>query len=91
MTEFHHAAFIVTCVARGTTSATCGRWDVQRCYFSSATSVAATSFAAGTWNWTAPAIATNGVYNVTLTVTDRAGNSANSTGCDSRRCIQWTR
>ncbi|HEV7640735.1 MAG TPA: Ig-like domain-containing protein, partial [Gaiellaceae bacterium] len=43
-----------------------------------ATTVAATSLAAGTWNWTSPAITVNGTYNVTVKATDNAGNFATS-------------
>src|SRR3954468_13110374 len=43
-----------------------------------ATTVSATSLAAGTWNWTAPALTTNGTYNGTVKATDRSGNNTSA-------------
>src|SRR3954468_24175638 len=43
-----------------------------------ATTVSASSLAAGTWNWTAPALTTNGTYNVTVKATDRSGNNTSA-------------
>src|SRR5205085_2149744 len=40
-----------------------------------ATTVSATSLAAGTWSWTSPSVTVNGTYNVTVKATDAAGNN----------------
>src|SRR3954468_4906818 len=43
-----------------------------------ATTVSASSLAAGSWNWTAPALTTNGTYNVTVKATDQARTCTSS-------------
>src|SRR5207302_1806000 len=43
-----------------------------------ATTVSATSLAAGTWSWTSPSVTVNGTYNVTVKATDAAGNNTSS-------------